>query len=183
VIRVAYQGEAGAYGEAAIRRHFGDAARPLPCPTFADVTATVRTGAAEWGVLPVENSIAGPIQPSLDALAASGLTVAGEVVVEIHHCLMALPGTTIEAITEVRSHPVALAQCTRFLTAHPHLRATPAWDTAGAARDLASSGDPTIAAIASRDAARIYGLEILATDIEDQSDNRTRFVIVKTPRR
>lgn len=179
--RVAYQGVPGAYGETAVRRHFGAAALPLPCPTFAAVAAAVRDGVAAWGVLPVENSIAGPVRESLDVLAEAGLAVAGEVVVEIHHCLLALPGATIDRLAEVRSHPVALAQCTRFLAAHPHLRAVPSWDTAGAARDLAQNRDPAAAAIASRDAARIYALEVLATNIEDRRDNRTRFVVVGRP--
>ena len=159
-------------------------AEALPCATFVAVVDAVRAGAADAGVLPVENRIAGPVlaaRAALDAHAeahAEALHVAGEVSVRVALCVLARPGAALADLRVVRSHPVALAQCGAFLRAHPAIAAEPWWDTAGAARDLASAGDPTVGALASRLAAERWGLELLATDVQDAVDNWTRFVVV-----
>jgi prephenate dehydratase len=151
----------------------------VPARTCDDVTAAVATGAAAYGVLAVENTIAGSVAASSDALAATpGLAVVGEVVLAIHHCVLAPPGATLATLRTVESHPVALAQCGRFLAAHPHLEPRAAYDTAGAAAAVAAAGDPRRAALAGRAAAHRFGLAVLATDVEDRPDNQTRFLVV-----
>ena len=178
--RVAFQGAPGAFGEEAVRRWHADA-DPLPCATFADVVDAVRTGAADRGVLPVENRIAGPVLAARAALEAhgDGLRLDGEVAVRVALCVLARPGTMLADLRVVRSHPVALAQCGAFLAAHPAITAEPWWDTAGAARDLAAAGGATVGALASRLAAERWGLQLLAADVQDAADNWTRFVVVR----
>ena len=178
--RVAFQGELGAYSEQAVQQLWpGGAAAPVPMREFADVAQAVEAGDVDLGLLPIENTLAGSVIGSYDALSASGaLHVVAETVVAIHHCVLALPGATLDALRTVASHPVALAQCARFLRAHPYVEARAAYDTAGAARDVARRGDPTAAAIAGRPAADRYGLEILAADVEDRPDNQTRFFAI-----
>ena len=175
---VAYQGVAGAFSELAIRAIWGDAAVPLPCAAFGDVTTAVLEGRAQIGILPVSNTIAGPVVPSVEAIAASGLHVVGEHDLRIELCLLALRGATGESLRTVESHPVALRQCRQFLAEHPALEVREAFDTAGAARDVAAAGDATRAAIASASAARAYGLAILQHSIQDALDNTTRFALV-----
>jgi prephenate dehydratase len=127
-------------------------------------------------MLPIENSLAGNVVATYDALSASDeCWVVGETILPIHHCLLALPGADLASITRVASHPVALAQCGLFLERHPRMEAEAAYDTAGAARDLSASNDRSRAAIAGRGAAERFGLAVLASDIEDRSDNQTRF--------
>ena len=175
--RVAFQGELGAYSEEAVQRLFGDEAQPVAMRENRDVTRALAAGDVEYGVLPLENTLAGTVAASYDAIVAEpALRVRAECALPIHHCLLALPGATLDGIASVESHPVALAQCRAFLERHPHAVPRAAYDTAGAARDVARAGDRTRAAIAGRAAARRYGLEPLALDIEDRPDNRTRFV-------
>ena len=174
---VAYQGEPGAFGEEAALGWFGVEATPLPMPTFSAVCAAVERGAADAGVLPLENSLAGTVGDALDALADGSLRVVGEVVLPIRHQLCGVRGTTIEAIRQVSSHWQALAQCDTFLAGRGW-RVIPAADTAGAARELALSGERTSAAIASRRAAERYGLDIIAEDIQDADHNMTRFAVL-----
>ena len=175
---VAFQGELGAYSEEAVVRLFGEDAHPVPCRDFHAVGEAVTNRDAVWGLLPIENSIAGSVVGSYDVLATFDLTIHGEVVIPIHHCLLGLPGAKPSELVRVLSHPVALAQCTRFLRACSGLEVLAVYDTAGAAMEVASGGDPTRAAIAGRQAASRYGLEILAADIEDRTDNQTRFLLV-----
>ncbi len=177
-VRVAFQGELGAYSEEAVRRYWpGDTAEPVPARSCADVVRALENNAVDFGMLPIENSLAGSVVPTYDALADSReCWVVGEEILPIHHCLLALPGADIGAIRRVSSHPVALAQCGRFLERHRWMEAEAAYDTAGAARDLATSGDRTRAAIAGRGAAERFGLEILESEIEDRPDNQTRFL-------
>jgi len=177
VTRVAFQGELGAYSEEAVVRLFGEQAIPVPCRENRDVARAIVDGTAEFGVLPLENSLAGTVAASYDAIVGErGVHAIAECTMPIHHCLLAVPGASVETLRVVESHPVALAQCRGFLDRHPQIDARAAYDTAGAARDVAAAGDRTRAAIAGRAAARRYGLEILASDIEDRHDNRTRFV-------
>jgi prephenate dehydratase len=151
-----------------------------PLPGVPEVGEAVRSGrVTAAGLLPVENTLAGTVQPSYDVLAEPGLQVVGEVIRPIRHFLLGTPGATIEGLRRVISHPVALAQCGHFLSRHPDLEAMAVYDTAGAAREVARTGDPTIAAIAAERAAERYGLEILAGDLQDRSDNQTRFLVVR----
>ena len=177
--RVAFQGELGAFSEEALRRMFGEAAEPLPRREFADVGRAVATGGAEYGLLPIENTLAGSIGASYALLGAGDLEVVGEVVLPIHHCVLGRPGATLEGLTRVISHPVALAQCTRFLRGHSGVVAAAVYDTAGAAREVADADDLSVAAIASRGAADRYGLQVLASNVEDRPDNQTRFLLLQ----
>lgn len=180
MLRVAFQGERGAYGEDAIVALWGDDAEPVPVRTFDDVVRLVATGAADAGVLPVENSLVGTVHDGVRALDASpDVAVIDEATVPVAHCLLGVAGATLARLERVESHPVALAQCTRFLLRNPGIAARATWDTAGAARDVAVAGDARCAAIAGRGAARRWGLVVLAEGIADAPDNRTRFVVLR----
>lgn len=179
---IAYQGVAGAFSELAIRSIWGEAATPLSCHAFGDVTRAVLERRAHFGILPVENSIAGRVAPSVSAIADAGLDVIGEHELRIELCLLGIPGATLAGLRTAESHPVALRQCSRFLAEHPALEARDAFDTAGAARDVAAAGDGTRAAIASASAGSAYGLKILGRGIQDVDDNTTRFALVALQR-
>ncbi|MCX7852422.1 MAG: prephenate dehydratase [Caldilineales bacterium] len=174
---VAFQGEHGAFSEEAIRLHFGPDVRTLPCRAFEDIFAAVEEGRADFGALPVENSVAGSINKAYDLLLDHDLKVWGEILLRVRHNLLALPGTTLDRITTVRSHPQALAQCERFINRHGW-QAVPWYDTAGSAKELAAAPAPGVAVIASRLAAEIYGLEVLVAGIEDLEFNYTRFFVI-----
>lgn len=180
-IRVAFQGELGAYSEEAVRVFFGSWATPVPCREFRDVGRAVTRRETEYGTLPVENTLAGGVGASLDLLATSDLEVMGEVIVPIHHCVLGVTGATMEGVRHVHSHPVALAQCERFFAGHPGIEAVAVYDTAGAAKEVADLRDPTTAALASRGAAERYGLAVLGENVEDRPDNQTRFLVVARP--
>lgn len=175
--RVAFQGEPGAFSEDAVLTFFDGHAVAVPCRDFDAVGAAVLSGDVAYGVLPVENSLAGSVVGSYDVLARGGLAIVGEIVRPIRHCLLGVPGATTAELGRIISHPVALAQCTRFLAAQP-AEAVAVYDTAGAAREVAERGDPAVAAVASRVAAERYGLAVLAEDIQDRMDNQTRFFVV-----
>lgn len=178
-VRVAFQGEMGAFSEEAIQQFWKGKAEPVPYRDFGDVVRAVQTGAAERGVLPVENTIVGAIAAAHDAIAASdGLHVIAETVVNVHHCLLGAPGSTFESIKMVLSHPAALAQCGAFFAKNPRLELHPVYDTGGAAFDVANVADPEISAIASRGAALRYKLIVLMPNIEDRADNQTRFLVI-----
>ena len=179
LIRVAFQGEPGAFGEDAIVKFFGSAnVVTVPERQFADVVAVVEDGRADYAVLPVENTIAGAVVEAERALAGSALRTTGDITLPVEQCLLAVPGARLNDVRTVLSHPVAIAQCTRFLAAHPRLKAFPSFDTAGAAREVASAGHIRMAAIAGRRAATLYTLDILAEGIQDRADNETRFVVL-----
>lgn len=181
--RIAFQGEPGAFGESAVARWSRGAATAVPAESFAGVVAAVSGGAVELGVLPLENSIAGIVEEADRALRASaGVVVVGEVEVAVRQCLLALPGVELAELLTAESHPVALAQCGAFLRAHPRLRAVPVADTAGAARAVAAAGDRTRGAIAGRDAAALYGLSVLCSDVHDPVENVTRFAVIAPAR-
>ncbi len=173
---VAFQGEHGAYSEEACRRHFGDNVTTLPCRTFEEIFAAVEAGQANFGAVPVENSTAGSINKSYDLLLDHDLKVHGEILLRVRHNLLTIPGNGA-AITQVRSHPQALAQCESYLNRRK-LAAVPWYDTAGSAKDLAADPMPGVAVIASRLAAEVYGLEIIDEGIEDMPNNYTRFFVV-----
>lgn len=180
--RVAFPGERGAYSEDAVTAMW-PGAQPVPSRYPLDVAHAVVAGDVEAGILPVENSLAGTVVASYDALAACDeLHAIAERVVRIRHCLVAASGATLESIEVVESHPVALAQCTAFLARHPRIEVRAATDTGRAARDVAEARDPRRAAIAGLAAAQRYGLSVLADGIEDRADNQTRFLAIsRTP--
>lgn len=179
MIRVAFQGELGAFSEQALRQLWGDTALPVPHRTFIDVACAVAHEDVDYGVLPVHNAIVGPIQASLDALDVHPLVIIDETTVVIQPMLLALPGVALADIKRVASHPAALGQCHQFLKG----RVTEeAWDTAGAARDLVASGDRTLAVIAGPAAAERYGLTVLVERVADRVDNLTRFVALARQR-
>ena len=173
---VAFQGEHGAYSEEACRRHFGDGVETLPCRTFEEIFAAVEAGEATFGAVPVENSTAGSINKSYDLLLDHDLKVHGEILLRVRHNLLTIPGNAA-GISQVRSHPQALAQCESYLNRRK-LTAVPWYDTAGSAKDLAAEPVAGVAVIASRLAAEVYGLEIVDEGIEDMPNNYTRFFVV-----
>jgi prephenate dehydratase/chorismate mutase/prephenate dehydratase len=180
-LRVAFQGEPGAYSDEAVRQFFGDDAAPVPCRDFDVVGERTAAGEVEYGLLPIENSLAGSVVGSYDVLSSTALAVVGEIICSIHHCVLAVPGTSANDVRRVLSHPVALAQCRRWLAAHPGIEPVSWYDTAGAAKEVAARGDPSAAAIAGRLAAERYGLAILAEHVEDRPDNQTRFLVIARP--
>lgn len=177
-MRVAYQGERGAFSESAARRVLGREITPVPKETFEEMFASVVDGDADCCVAPIENSLAGSIHRNYDLLLESQLTIAGETHLRIVHNLIAPPGVELEQIRRVYSHPVALAQCGRFLRNHSGLTPVPVHDTAGAVRIVMERAGGEEAAIASADAAEIYGGRILASSVEDHAQNFTRFLVL-----
>ena len=173
---IAYQGEPGSNSDAACRQAFPEL-ETLPCPTFEDAFGVMEEGAADLAMIPVENSIAGRVADIHHLLPESGLHIVGEYFMPIHFHLMAVPGATMADITAVRSHTHALGQCRRLLREHGW-RGIVADDTAGAAREVAQADDRSVAALAPRLAAELYGLQILAEDVEDEHNNTTRFLIL-----
>ncbi len=176
-MRIAFQGEPGAYSEAAAIR-FTDHADLLPCESFDDVFTAVATGKATHGILPVENSIGGSIHRNYDLLLEHELPIVGEVQLDITHNLLVLPGTTMEQVKKIYSHPQALAQCERFLRGLSGVSVEATYDTAGSAKLVKEKGLKDAAAIASERAAQVFGLEILKAEVQDFSDNITRFLVI-----
>ena len=202
--RIAYGGIAGSYSHGAALRLGGSQPRStgtltpvdgaafveeqqagvvlLPQRTFHDAAQAVIDGDADEAVLPIENSTAGSINETYDLLISHDLRICRELVLRIDHCLLGLPGAAAAAIETVRSHPQALAQCAAFLRQRPRIEVRPGLDTASAAREVASEGDASVAAIASAAAAEVYGLSILAERIQDVEHNYTRFVAIGAAR-
>lgn len=175
--KIAFQGELGAYSHQACRD-----ARPdleaLPCRTFEDAIEAVNSGAADLACLPVENSTYGRVADIHHLLPESGLKIIGEHFVRVHINLLAVPGTKLEQVEAAMSHTVLLGQCRNFLQQH-HLERIVGADTAGSAQIVAADGNPKIAALASELAGEIYGLDVLARNIEDKADNTTRFLVMQ----
>ena len=176
-MRIAFQGEPGAYSEAAALRYSPDASL-LPCRTFDDVFAAVREGRASHGILPMENSIGGSIHRNYDLLLEHELPIVGEVQLNVDHCLLALPGAVRDGIRVVYSHPQALAQCEGFLRRMPDVEIVAVYDTAGGAKMVAEGGRLDTAAVASRRAAEVFSLQILDQALQDYPVNVTRFVVI-----
>ena len=174
--KIAFQGEAGANSHIAIAEAYPDA-EPMPCATFEDALAAITSGEADLGMIPIENSVAGRVADIHHLLPASGLFIVGEWFLPIRHQLMAPRGAKLADIKTVESHVHALGQCRRIIR-KLGLKPIVAADTAGSARDIAERGDKSSAAVASRLAAEIYGLDILAEDVEDETHNTTRFVVL-----
>jgi prephenate dehydratase len=174
--KIAFQGEPGANSHIAIAEAYPEA-EPLPCATFEDALATISSGEADLGMIPIENSVAGRVADIHHLLPQSGLFIVGEYFLPVHHQLMAPRGAKLTDIRTVESHVHALGQCRRIIRERG-IRPIVSGDTAGAARLIGERGDKSCAAIASRLAADIYGLDILAEDVEDEEHNTTRFVVL-----
>jgi len=177
-MKIAFQGEHGAYSEAAIFEHYSETHQTVPCETFDAVFSSVIKGITDCGFIPVENSMAGSIHRNYDLLLQNPLVVVGEHYTRVRHCLIGLPGATITGLRKVISHPQALAQCEQYLLSLKNVQSEPVYDTAGSVKMVRDLGDPAIAAIASRQAAEIYEMPILAEHIEDNAENSTRFQII-----
>ena len=174
--KVAFQGEHGAYSEQAAFDHFGESISTIPCSTFEEVFTAVEKGRAKRGLIPIENSLAGSVHRNYDLLLRYELSIVGEAYLRVHHCLMALPGTDLTDVHEVRSHPQALAQCERFVNELGQVQIKATYDTAGSARSIRERELQGVAAVAASRAAEVYELEVLARGIEDDPSNFTRFL-------
>jgi prephenate dehydratase len=180
VTTVGYPGRDGAHSAAACERLFPEQAELVPLPSFTAVAEAAAGGEVEFGVLPIESSLSGPVAETHDLLYDSPLAICGEAVLPIRHSLVGPAQVPVEEITVIHSHPAALDQCRRLLAAMPWATAIAAPTTADAAAQVAADGDPTEAAIASERAASLYGLTVIAADVGDHPEAYTRFVSVAT---
>lgn len=181
-LRVTIQGVKGCFHDAAAREYFaGEEIETVPCETFPDLFDTLALDASLLGIIAIENTIAGSILPNHDLLRNSNLRIVGEHKMRISHVLCALPGQSIEQLTEVNSHPMALMQCEQYLRRHPNLRMIEKNDTAGAAQEIAREHLAGHGAVCGEFAARLYGLDILERGIETNKRNFTRFLIIADP--
>jgi len=178
-LKVAFQGEIGAYSEIAVYKHFTSDAQTIACKSFSDVFKSVEAGNADYGVVPIENSIEGSVNQVYDLFLEYDLKVCGEIILKIEHCLLANRNADLNSIKVVYSHPQALAQCSNFLERLGY-EIIPTYDTAGGAKIVKERGTNDVAAIASERAAEIYGMKILARDISNTPDNYTRFLVIST---
>jgi len=176
--RVAFQGERGAFSEEAALKLLGPEIELVPRKTFADLYASFNNDVADYLLAPVENTIAGVVQPSVDLLNSNSLRVLNEIQIKIEQHLIGCPGTVFETIETVQSHPVALAQCSRFFETHPRLKSVIADDTAGSVAEVIRLGEPQRAAIAGQHAAKLYGGTIIRKSIQNHPENYTRFVLL-----
>jgi len=173
----AFQGEIGAYSEEAAFHFFGSSLQVKPCESVDDVFRAVEKGAVQFGIIPIENSLEGSISRSYDLLLDSSLRVCGETELRVVHCLISSPETRLDLIKRIYSHPQALGQCQAFLK-HLDCELIPTYDTAGSVKMIKEKGITDGAAIASARAAEIYGMQIIAREIEDNPNNFTRFFIL-----
>jgi prephenate dehydratase len=177
VLKVAFQGELGAYSEMAVYSFFSQSVEVKPCKSFDEVFERVKTGDVNYGVVPIENSIEGSVNRTYDLFLEYDLKVCGEIIIRISHCLIAHKGASINKIETVYSHPQALAQCRKFLEQHK-LKAISTFDTAGSVKMIKEEKMMDSAAIASERAAQIYDMTILEREIEDIKNNSTRFFVL-----
>jgi len=180
VLKIAIQGIKGSNHHQVAREYYGDDIELLECLSFHGLVDCLLDGSADKGIMAIENSIAGSIIPNYALVDDKGLHIIGEHYLNIHHNMMALQGQSIEDITEVRSHPMALLQCREFLKTQPHIKMVEDVDTAETAKQIQEKRLKGIAAIAPKVAAELYGLEIIAPEIQTIKNNSTRFIIVKT---
>lgn len=177
-MKVAIQGEPGSFSHEAAKRLTPEA-EIVPCSLSAEVFAALMSGEVDAAAIPIENSLAGSVLEHFDLLLTNDVQVERETLLRIRHNLIALTGSMVDDIERVYSHPVALAQCRRFLAAHPNIRPIAFYDTAGSVKQLVELRDSHAAAIASQAAASFYGASIVAADIEDNPENFTRFFLVR----
>ncbi len=175
---VAFQGERGAFSEDAARQLLGSGVETIPCRTFEEMFEAVSTGAAAAAAAPIENSLAGSVHKNYDLLMEHDLTIIGETNVRIVHHLIAPHGVALRDVRRVHSHPVALAQCEKFLRANRQIEVAPAYDTAGSVKMIVETNSGEDAAIAGATAAAVYGAQIIAESIEDNAQNFTRFLLL-----
>ncbi len=179
-MKVAFQGVHGAYSELASKQLFGPRCQTVPCETFEDVFTAVEKGHADRGMIPIENSLAGSIHQNYDLLLTRNAHIVGEAHLKVEHVLMCHPSAAWKDLTQVRSHPQALAQCSGFFAKERQVKPVVYFDTAGAAKSLVSEAPADIGAIASEYAAELYGLKILRRNLQNQPNNFTRFLAIAT---
>ena len=178
-LRIAIQGYEGSYHHSAANNYFKRSVEVLPCRTFQDlIWATEDKSKTEGSIMAIENSIAGSINPNYSLLMESNVKIVGEIYTGIHHNLMALPGTKISDLKEVRSHHMAIQQCRKFFHSYPEINLMEDVDTALSAREIQEKQEQCVGAIASETAAKLYGLEILSAGIETVKNNYTRFLVL-----
>ena len=177
MLKVAFQGEHGAYSEMAVYSFFNQSVEVKPCKSFDEVFESVKKGDVNYGVVPIENSIEGSVNRTYDLFLEYDLKVCGEIIIRISHCLIAHKGASINKIKTVYSHPQALAQCRKFLEQHK-LNAISTFDTAGSVKMIKEEKMMDSAAIASERAAQIYDMTIIEREIEDIKNNSTRFFVL-----
>lgn len=175
-MKISFQGAKGAYSDMAVRELYAEA-ETIPCSSFDDAFDAVKNGDTDLAVIPIDNTLAGRVADVHHLLPTSGLYIIGEHFLPIHHCLLGVKGVSINDLTDVHSHVHAIPQCRKFIRDRK-LNAIVRADTAGAASDISAKGDKTQGAIASRLAADIYGLDILAENIQDDDSNKTRFIVL-----
>lgn len=176
-MKVSFQGEPGAYSEQAVFNYFGNDVETFPCESFDAMFDSVVSGKSDLALAPIENSLAGSIHQNYDLLLRHNLHIVGEYFLRVRHCLIANPGVKMEDIKKAISHPQALGQCAAYLRNHG-IKAEQVYDTAGSVKMLKESGAKDVAAIASKRAAELYGMQILEEGIEDNAENYTRFLAV-----
>ena len=181
-LRVAIQGVAGCFHDEAAREYFqGQDITTVPCETFHEMMDVLRSDASMLGIMAIENTIAGSLLQNHELLRQSNLTVIGEFRKYISHSLVALPGQSLSDITEVNSHPMALRQCEQFLLKYPHMKLVETNDTAGSAQMISENNLRGHAAVCGKYAGELYGLNVLADDIQTNKRNFTRFLIIADP--
>ena len=178
-MNVAIQGINGSYHDLAARRYFDEPIKLKNCETFRELAKKVSNKEVDFGVMAIENSIAGSILPNIVLLLDFQLQIVGEIYMPIHHCLVAHKGMSVSDLTEVRSHPMAILQCHRFFEKYPHIKLSESKDTASSVKDIKDNQLKTIGAIASEKAAEEFGLEILEKEIQTIKQNVTRFIVLK----
>jgi len=176
--KIAFQGEKGAFSEDAAFHFFGNEIQPVACKTFRNVFETVGSKKCRFGVLPIENSFTGSIHQNIDYLLEYHLSVIGEIILRIHHNLLAVHGASIKTIRKIYSHPQAIGQCSNFLDKLKNVEVIPMYDTAGSAKFIRKKNDKEFASIASLRACKDYGLQALKLKIENNIQNYTRFLII-----
>jgi prephenate dehydratase len=181
--KISFQGEPGAFSQAAARQLAGEDFTPVPLPAFQDVFESVASGKCQAAVIPIENTLHGSIHENYDHLLRFELPICGETFVRIVHNLIAPPGVRLADLRRIYSHPVALNQCRHFLDSHPEAQHIPFYDTAGSVKMVMEQAMTDAGAIASAGAAQIYGAKILRKSIEDDRENYTRFFLLERPRR
>lgn len=181
-LRIAIQGVAGCFHDAAAREYFeGQDIETVPCETFNEMFNLLKSDVSMLGILAIENTIAGSLLQNHELLRQSNMTIVGEYKKYISHSIAALPGQSIDDIAEVNSHPMALRQCEQYLQLHPKMKMVETYDTAGSAKMIAENNLVGHAAICGRYAAELYGLNVLEDDIQTNKRNFTRFLVVTDP--